>query len=216
MLGCWGWKKTKQTVSVVLPEKSVFFIDKEFSSEFKHDLMSIVALAYGQTKNPELVIADATLKYPEIMSMKVQICQTDKICFYIQAAQPLFLFNDMWVVCDNRSHVAKDHFSQDIVQGLIKITSSSLQDIDMMVQFVQKLPDWFKSRFSIEWLSENDIKMLPVTGERFVLRVSADAVPSVRDVDDCLVIGQEQSKKIKTKKKTITYDVRFKNQIIVQ
>lgn len=214
--GLWFYKRTEPTIAAVLPEKSVFFIDEEFSPSFKKNLTTAIASAYAKNKNPQEVMDGTTLQFPEVASMQVQICQTDKICFYVDGAQPLFLFNDTWVVCDNGTKIVKDHFTSEIVKDLVKIKSLRTDDIAAMVKFVTGLPNWFKQNFLIDWLSKTDINMSPVDGAWYQLRVSADAIPSQQDVADCMLIGDEQLKKLKIKKKRMTYDVRFKNQIIVK
>src|SRR3990167_10903111 len=98
-LGYWGWKKSDTSMTVVLPEKSVFFIDQDLSKTFKKNIEKSIQKSYSQSKNPAQVIEQATAKFREISSMKVQICQSDKICFYVDAPEPIFLLNDELVIC---------------------------------------------------------------------------------------------------------------------
>jgi hypothetical protein len=214
LFGLWGWKKSKTSMTVVLPEKSVFFIDQDLSSSFKNSIENSIQKAYEQSKNPQEVMDQATAKFPEISSMKVQICQSDKICFYVDAAEPIFLLNNDLVVCDNATSIALDHFSPNVVQKLVSIVCHKVHDLQTMINFVTTLPDTFKQEFLIEWSSDTDILLQPKNGKNCILQCSADSPPSLQDLISCQLICE--ARKSKTKKKRVVYDVRFKNQIIVR
>lgn len=247
VVGLWMWKKSKTSMTVVFPEKSVFFIDQDLSSDFKKNIENSIQSAYSLSKNPQEVIDQATAQFPEISSMKVQICQSDKICFYVDACDPVFLLNHEFVVCGNGTKSLKDNFSLDIVQSLVQVScskglrfpASNGNDIDKnndqelqgfgfpigvgndncvnaIIDFVVALPEKFKQEFLIEWVDQDNITLQPKDGKNCILHVSAQAVPSLSDLQACQKIAQEAQTKSKTKKKRMVYDVRFKNQIIVR
>lgn len=216
IVGFWMWKKSKTSMTVVLPEKSVFFIDQDFSTEFKKNIENSIASAYSLSKNPQKVIDQATAEFHEISSMKVQICQSDKICFYVDASDPIFLLNNEFVVCGNGVKTFKDNFSPEIVQSLIQVICKNENNLKKIITFVTALPEKFKQEFLIEWLDQDNILLQPKDGKDCVLQVNADAVPSLSDLESCQKIAQMTAAKSKTKKKRMVYDVRFKNQIIVR
>lgn len=210
------WKKSKTTITIVLPEKSVFFIDQDLSSDFKKNIETSIQAAYSFSKNPQEVMNQATSEFVEISSMKVQICQSDKICFYVDAADPIFLLNNEFVVCGNGVKSLKNHFALEIVQNLVQVTCLSDTDLKIMVDFTVALPEKFKQEFLIEWIDQDNIVLQPKDGKDCILQVSAQAVPSLSDLQSCQKIVQTVPIKSKTKKKRMVYDVRFKNQIIVR
>ena len=199
-------------MTVVLPEKSVFFIDQDLSKTFKKNIEKSIQKSYSQSKNPAQVIEQATAKYPEISSMKVQICQSDKICFYVEAPEPVFLLNGQEVVCENATAAKKDHFDSEVVQKLVAVICKKVDQLQTMVDFVQVLPEKFKQEFLIEWGNDQDILLQPKDGKDCILQASIQTVPSLQDLTYCQVIGSTS----KTKKKRMVYDLRFKNQIIVR
>lgn len=216
VVGLWMWKKSKTSITVVLPEKSVFFIDQDLSSDFKKNIENSIQAAYSLSKNPQEVMDQATAQFPEISSMKVQICQSDKICFYVDAADPIFLLNDEFVVCGNGTKSLKDHFSLEIVQNLVPVSSKNDLELSAIINFVVALPEKFKQEFLIEWVDQDNIILHPKDDKDCILQVSAQAVPSLSDLQSCQKIAQAASTKSKIKKKRMVYDVRFKNQIIVR
>lgn len=201
-------------MTVVLPEKSVFFIDKDFSKSFQNSIQDSIQKSYASCKNPGQVMQQATQDFPEILSMKVQICQSDKICFYVDGLKPVFLLNNDLIVCGNATSVVLPHFSGEVTNNLVHIASSKKDDFQAMVNFVNALPDTFKQEFLIEWNSDTDILLQPKDGKNCVLLCSAENVPSLQDLIFCQSIAAtKNSSKIKKKR---VYDVRFKNQIIVR
>lgn len=216
MVALWGWKRTKSNMTVVLPEKTVFFIDQDLSKTFTNNLKSSISQFYAVSKNPAKVMEQATGQFLEISSMKVQICQSDKICFYIDAQAPVLLLNGEFVVCENGISVPKDHFASDVLQGLVTVARLYDGDLLAMVKFVQVLPQRFKEHFSIEWRADSDIVLQPKDSNGLVLQVGTQAIPVLQDLISCELIGAGLSKKLKSKKKRMVYDLRFKNQIIVR
>jgi hypothetical protein len=224
----WKVKKTKSSITDVLPEKSVFFVDPDLSNNFKDQVISSISTAYQKSKSPQEVMTQATAEFQELSGMKVQICQTDKICFYVDAATPLFVLNDDFVVCDNAIKVARDHFDDALTQGLVKVVVLKNNDLDprskpgmtqaatlVMVRFVQALPEVFKQDFWIEWLDNHDILLHLKNNAEFVLQVTIDQIPTEKDLQFCQAIDN-LPKKSKSKKKLVVYDLRFKNQIIIR
>ena len=203
-------------MTVVLPEKSVFFIDQDLSTDFKKNIENSIQAAYVQSKNPQEVMDQATAQFPEISSMKVQICQSDKICFYVDACDPVFLLNNEFVVCGNGIKTVKNNFSLEIVQSLVQVSCKNDQDLKLIIDFVVALPEKFKQEFLIEWVDQHDIILHPQDGKGCMLQVSVDMVPSLSDLQSCQKIVQAATFKSKTKKKRLVCDVRFKNQIIVR
>lgn len=215
VLGFWGWKQAKTSITAVLPEKCVFFMDKELSPSFQNNLTSIISAHYADKKNPQELMDQMAAQFKEIRSMQVQICQTDKICFYVDAAKPMFLLNNSLVVCDNQIQVAREHFTSEATEDLVQLHCSTDCDIATMLQFVERLPDSFKKKFTIEWVSNFDIVLHPIDTVGYVLRVSYDSVFGEQDLAACQSIHDGLPKKSKNKKSRMTYDIRFKNQIIV-
>lgn len=216
LLGFWVWKQSKPGMIVVLPEKSVFFIDQNLSTIFRNSIENSIQKAYQVSRNSHEVMDQATAKFPEISSMKVQICQSDKICFYVNAAEPIFLLNHEFVVCDKGTKVVSSHFSDDVIKNLVQVIGTKSENLQMMVDFVIALPEKFKQEFVLEWGSETDILLLPKDGKNCILQCNTESVPSLRDLTLCQSIGQAATNKSKTNKKRVMYDVRFKNQIIVR
>ena len=215
MLGFWGWKHTKTAITAVLPEKCVFFMDEDLSSSFQNDLTSIISQEYAEKKNPQELMDQMSQQFKEIRSMQVQICQTDKICFYVDAAKPIFLLNNAYIVCDNQTQVARDHFTEQTAEGLIKINCSNDYDVATMLHFVSRLPNSFGQLFTIEWISNFDIILHPIQATGYVLRVSSETTVEPQDLAACQSIYDGLPKKLKAKKNRKIYDIRFKNQIIV-
>ena len=191
----WKVKKTKSSITDVLPEKSVFFVDPDLSNNFKDQVISSISTAYKKSKSPQEVMAQATEEFQELSGMKVQICQTDKICFYVDAAAPLFVLNDDFVVCDNAIKVAKNHFDESVTQNLVKVMENKVLDPRsgsgttlVMVWFVQALPDVFKKDFWIEWLGNHDILLHLKNNSEFVLQVTTDQIPTENDLKYCQAI----------------------------
>lgn len=203
-------------MAVVLPEKSAFFIDQDLSSDFKKNIENSIQAAYSLSKNPQEVMDQATAQFSEIASMKVQICQSDKICFYVDACDPVFLLNNEFVVCGNGTKTVKNNFSLAIVQALVQVSCEHENNLKLMIDFVTALPEKFKQEFLIEWVDQDNITLQPKDGKNCILHVSAQAVPSLSDLQACQKIAQASQTKSKTKKKRMVYDVRFKNQIIVR
>lgn len=200
-------------MTVVLPEKSVFFIDQDLSNSFKKNIEESIQKSYENSKNPQDVMNFATEKFPEISSMKIQICQADKICFYVDVLEPVFLLNNQFVVCDHGTLVEKDHFVCNVVQSLVQISCKKNENFQDMVHFVRSLPNTFKQEFLIEWNSDSNILLLPQNNKDCVLQCSKGNVLNVQDLITCRSIQANQ--KLKNKKRVV-YDVRFKNQIIVR
>ncbi len=210
------WKKSKTSMTVIFPEKSVFFIDQELSQDFKKNIENSIQTAYAESKNPQDVMNQATISFPEIESMKVQICQSDKICFYVEAAEPIFLLNQEFVVCKNSVKVEKNHFLLSIVENLVPMSCRHCDNMQAMIDFVSALPEKLKQEYLIDWLSQDDIVLQPKDNKNCILQASTEMIPSMQDFELCQKIAQAADKKLKTKKKRMVYDVRFKNQIIVR
>lgn len=231
IVGFWLYKKPKTNFAAVLPNVSEFFIDHDFSKNFSTDIQSSIQDAYRLSKNPQEVIDQITKSFNEIACMKVQICQSDKICFYVDASDPVFLLNQEFVVCQNGAKVCKDHFSSKIIQSLVQVSSSKDSDakefgspidvgnnncLQQIIDFVTALPEKFRQEFLIVWLDKNDIVLQPKNDKDCILQVSVDMIPSLQDLQDCQKIVQTLALKTKNKKKRMVCDVRFKNQIIVR
>ncbi|MBP7854598.1 hypothetical protein KAZ82_01520 [Candidatus Babeliales bacterium] len=215
--GYWfTYKFSKQNLHVILSEKTVFFIDPELSKALHCKISEAIEVSYAQSKNPEQVIADSSIKFPEIESMKVQICQSDKICFYVQASKPLFLLNHNKVVCENGSIVDGDHFDDTVVRSLVSVFTKNSYQVQEIINFVQALPEIFKQNFSIEFRDLHDIVLTEKNNKNFCVQANIQAVPTVQDLQACKKIVQEVALQPKFKKKSITCDVRFKKQIIVR
>lgn len=216
IVGFWIWTKSKTSMTVVLPEKSVFFIDQDLSTDFKKNIESSIASAYSVSKNPQEVMDQATKLFPEILSMKVQICQSDKICFYVDACDPVFLLNDEFVVCGNGTKTAKNNFSSEIVQRLVQVSCKNENNLEKIIMFVTALSEKFKQEFLIEWLDQDNIMLQPKDGKDCILQATIEVIPTLQDLEFCQKIAQATAAKSKTKKKRVIYDIRFKNQIIVR
>ncbi len=212
----WKVAKHKKSVITILPEKTVFFIDDDLSNIFKKDLIRVIELLYSDLKNPEAVIQETNNQFREIASMSVQICQSDKICFYLDAAPALFLLNDNLVVCENGASVTKNHFKSEILQNLIPVISQNFIDIPLMIQFVKNLPNLFKTEFYIFYEDVNNLLLIPRNDKNFALQFTIDGQVTEQDLRSCRSIDLGLSKKFKAKKKQVVYDLRFKNQIIVR
>lgn len=216
ILGLWGWKKTSTKISAILPDRCLFFVDESLSSTFQKNMTSSIAKDYAQFKNLEQVIDVTSGQFPEVHAMQVQICNTDKICFYIDAAKPVFLLNDSLVVCDNQHSVPKDHFTAEVLTHLPCVVCHHDSDVLVMLPFVQKLPDVFQRECVITWISSSDITLSFKKKTDYVLQVSAQNIPTERDAVQCQLIMDLMLAKQKNRKKSITCDLRFKNQIIVR
>ena len=212
----WKSKTHKNSAIIMLPEKTVFFIDDGLSNIFKKDLIRVIDLLYSDLKNPEAVIKETNNQFAEIASMTVQICQSDKICFYLDAAPAVFLLNDNLVVCENGATVAKNHFKSEILQTLIPVVSQHCINIPLMIQFIKKLPNLFKAEFCIFYEDVNNVLLISKNDKSFALQLTLDEQVTEKDLVDCQAIGLQLPKKMKAKKKQVVYDLRFKNQIIVR
>jgi len=214
VIGFFLVKKRTPGIQQILPEQCVFLMDEGLSKSFQTNISSTITAAYGASKDPQAVIAKVSQQYPEISSMKVHLCKTDKICFLLDGQKPMFLLNGQSVVCDNDAVIEKDHFSSDIVDGLTRVTADGEQNIPGMVRFFEKLPAAIKANFETNWLSDSEIVLHEKNkqGESFLVAVTQ--VPQEKDIELCRSIQDPVASK--NKKKSITYDLRFNNQIIVR
>lgn len=210
------WKKTKTNITVILPEKCEFFVDENLSSSFHNNFVKTVTEQYTQTKNPKKVMDNVTQQFPEVHVMQAQICKTDKICFYVDAAKPVFLLNDQFVICDNAVQINKDHYTLEIIQDLIKVSSDQVINLENVIQFIQSLPNIFKQNFRIVWLSDSNILLTALSQQQCQLLTSMYYIPQPQDLNHCQLIAASLPKASKNKKKCVTYDLRFKNQIIIR
>ena len=146
--------------------------------------------------------------------MKVHLCQTDKICFSLELQKPLFLLNDKFVACDSDVIIPKDHFSSEIVAKLPLLSCSCEPNVLGMRQFFEKLPESIQQGFGINWICDTEIILKEKGKSNLTLICSMQHVPSQKDIEHCKSICE--SLPVKSKKKNVSYDLRFKNQIIVR
>lgn len=207
-------KKRTPSIQQILPEQCVFLMDEGLSKSFQDNVSSTITAAYGQSKDPQAVISKISQQYPEISSMKVHLCKTDKICFLLDGQKPLFLLNGQSVVCDNDAVIPKDHFSSGIVGDLTRVTADDNQNVSSMVRFFEKLPAAIKTNFETNWVSDSEIVLREKNkqGESFL--VAVHQVPQEKDIELCRSIQDPAA--FKNKKKSIAYDLRFNNQIVVR
>ncbi|MEI7670023.1 MAG: hypothetical protein WCJ33_08065 [Pseudomonadota bacterium] len=214
VIGFFSIKKRTPNIQQILPEQCVFLMDQGLSKSFQDNVSSTITVEYGASKDPQAVIAKISEQYPEISSMKVHLCKTDKICFLLDGQKPLFLLNDESVVCDNEAVIPKDHFSFDIVSDLTKAVSDEKQSVSSMVRFFEKLPSSLQKKIETTWLSDTEIILQEKNKKGETFLVAAYQVPQEKDIELCRSIQDIATGK--NKKKSITYDLRFNNQIIVR
>src|SRR3990167_8813211 len=82
--------------------------------------------------------------------MKVQICQSDKICFYVEAPEPVFLLNGQEVVCENATAAKKDHFDSEVVQKLVAVICKKVDQLQTMVDFFQVTLEQSQPSFAVD------------------------------------------------------------------
>ncbi|HSW76148.1 MAG TPA: hypothetical protein VLG50_03845 [Candidatus Saccharimonadales bacterium] len=214
LIGFFLTKKRTTSIQQILPEKCVFLIDEGLSKSFQDTISSTITAEYGASKDPATVIARINDQYPEISSMKVHLCKTDKICFLLDGQKPLFLLNKEFVVCDNDATVPKNHFNQEIVDSLPTVTSQGEQNVSSMVRFFEKLPSDISKNFETTWLNDCEIVLQEKNKKDELFLVAVSYIPHEKDIELCRLI--QDPKMSKSKKRSITYDLRFNNQIIVR
>lgn len=215
-IGIWYYlKQSSKDVSRVLPDATVFFIDSNCSDTSKQSMTDCMQSAYEQSKNPEQVISTINHKFPEISEMKVQICQSDKICFYVDLSKPIFLWNEQFVICDNHVLVEKTKFMPAVLQDLITISGDKNSDHALLIIFVKNLPSIVVKNFSIEFKNDHELILVAKHRSDYSLVMCVD-----QKISDAKILEIEfivdQHKQLKTKKKRYICDIRFKNQIIIR
>jgi len=207
-------KKTKTNMRQILPERCVFLVDDGLSKSFQDNVTSLISMQYAESKNPQEVIAKISQQFPEVSSMKVHLCQTDKICFSLELQKPLFLLNDLFVVCDSDVMIPKEHFSLEVVRELPLMTCQGEPLISSMVLFFEKLPQKIQQNFLVRWASPTEIILQEKGNKSIAFLVAAESALNEKDIEQSKLIYE--SLPVKNKKKFVTFDVRFKNQIVVR
>lgn len=189
-------------------------LDEGLSESFQDNVTSSICSQYATTKDPQGVISKISEQFPEVSTMKVHLCQTDKICFSLELQKPLFLLNDKFVVCDSDGMIPKDHFNFDVVTNLPRLNCSCDPNASAMRQFFEKLQESIQKDFEINWISGTEIILKEKNKPSVTFVCSEQHVPNQKDIEHCKSIYE--SLPVKNKKKNMSYDLRFKNQIIVR
>ena len=206
--------KMNKNIQHILPDQCIFSVTDGLARESEENITNYIAGQYSQSKNPQSVISSVNQKFPEVRDMKVYLCKTDKICFSVELQQPIFLLNEQDVVCDNDVILSKEHFQNEVVAQLPRVYCDHKISIGVARAFFEKLPKEIQKSFAILWGDENDIALYEHENKKIQFLVTKDSVPTVVDINHCKEIGSTLGSKYK--KKSITYDLRFKNQIIVR
>lgn len=219
-------KKWSPHIQKILPEQSIFFIEPSCSDDFKKMLKDSIGSQYKEFKDPGAVVHLVSQQFPVVSSVKVHICKTDKICFSVDLQKPLFVLGTQQVVCDNFSIVSVESFNARLVQQLPVITYErnclSIDDrlVVRIVHFFKRLPSCVTSGFDMHMISLDEIILREKNRPNVSYVVSADDNVTLKKLAQCLEIQDAATSLVGAKKaykkKNVTYDLRFKNQIVVR
>lgn len=213
------WKRPKTALTAIAPKQCLFHIDDNWSLSFQEAIIRSITNSYDSNKNPDDVISKMTSEYPEISTVQAQICSSDKICFHVEASQPVFLLNDTHVVVATGHISCKDDFASEIQTTLPSVYTEQLDDTVRIVRFVQQLSPEISSCHILNWKSADTIILSHRDIANMQCIACLDRVPYSLDVQRCHQLYQDFLASLpakKTKKKMMEYDIRFKNQIIVR
>tara|TARA_Y100000588_G_C14247862_1_gene922183 strand:+ start:911 stop:1585 length:675 start_codon:yes stop_codon:yes gene_type:complete len=206
------WIKTKHaSVDVMYPEQCSFLIDEQLSSSFQSQLQEKITQQYQQSKNIQQIVYDISHQFQEVANIDAYICKSDKMCFSVDAIQPLYVVNDSIIVCSGAQLINKEHYRSHIVKKLRSITASCQDSVDTMTQFIRLVPQPIFDDFDIQWNGNTEVVLQEKLKQKNKLLFSLHTVPTVNDI----IIFNEIKKNIKGKKERV-FDFRFNNQVIVK
>lgn len=213
------WKRQRAGLTVIAPRQCLFNVDDNWSLSFQEAIIRSITTSYEALKNPDAVISKITDQFPEINSVQAQICSADKICFYVEAARPVFILNDTYVVGSTGHLSPKDDFAPEVQSSLARVRSQQDGDIPAMIAFVAQLPPEIVSSYEIDWIDSNSIILIPQSMGTMRCLACTDNIPSIENMKRCHDLHEDFLRSgpvTKKKKKIMEYDIRFKNQIIVR
>lgn len=216
-VGIWlVYKKIDQRLPVMLPNSCLFSLDMGWSESFQEKLSEYIQQLYTSSKNPDHVIQTALHEFPDISAIDVQICNSDKICFHVQAWQPVFLLNNTSVVCHNQALILRNHINESMLNDLMVVTSCMVDDLADMTCFVQALPKEIYKNYCVDWKNKDEIFLHKKSSRDQLYLVSTQRLPSIELLEHCDKIYEIRPKLSKKNKKETIFDIRFKNQILVR
>lgn len=204
------FKKYQPSIKAVYPKQCSFLIDKQFSLAYQKTLQNFVSQKYEFCKDFKQILDDVSEQFFEIESMDAYVCKTDHLCFSFDAAKPLFLLNDH-VVCRNKYVASKDHFNQDVVDGLVAIESKNVPEIERVISFAEKVSLSVFQEFDLLWNNDYEIALTVKNKKSDILLFSVKNLPTL----DAIALFKTVKQQKKSNKKQI-YDFRFNNQLIVK
>jgi hypothetical protein len=221
------WKRPKASLATIAPAQCVFQVDEHWSPGFQASIIASIKNSYETSKNPDLVITKTTTDYPAVESIQAQICSADKICFYIESIQPVFMLNNSHVVGVGGVVSSKDEFCEQVQQELPKVFAhinlknieSNAQQLSDMVHFIEQLSPVITQEHDVDWRNGDDVILQPHLLSNMHCVTRMGKIPLVEDVASCHKLHQLQlasKSKKKSKQSIMEYDIRFKNQIIVR
>ena len=182
-------------------------------------MIEVIKNFYNKNRNPEEVIKKALDEFPDISDMKAEVCGADTICFNVQSLNPLFVLEDTKVITNNGMVFEKENFDQELVNQLPKIASKKIEDINLMIHFVDLLSDEIFKDYEIEWKSRDLIIFRSKKEKGLICLVSDMLIPNEKSLSVCSNLYELSLSKLPKKKQKdykVEYDIRFRNQIIVR
>lgn len=204
------YKKYQPSIKAVYPKQCSFLIDKQFSLAYQKTLQNFVSQKYEFCKDFKQILDDVSGQFSEIESMDAYVCKADHLCFSFDSAKPLFLLNDR-VVCRNKYVASKDHFNQDIVDGLVAIESKKVIEIEQVIAFAEKVSPSIFQEFEVFWNNDDEIALSLKNKKSDTLLFSVKNFPTL----DTIALFKTVKQQKKSNKKQM-YDFRFNNQLIVK
>lgn len=210
---------TQHPLVTIAPQQCVFQLYEHWSPTFQASIITAIKDWYATSKNADFVIEKMTADFPEVGAVQAQICSADKICFYIDGVQPVFVLNNSQIISVTGSISDQDDFALALRQELPRVFSDSTSEYLEMVRFVQRLEPAVSSSCDLNWKNRYEIIVQPreTLGMRCIVR--DEKIPTLHDIQLCHGLYDAYiatlSKK-KAKQIIMEYDIRFKNQIIVK
>lgn len=210
---------TQYPLVTIAPQQCVFQVYEHWSPTFQASIIAAIKDWYATSKSADFVIEKMTANFPEVGSVQAQICSADKICFYIDGVQPIFLLNNQQIIGSTGTVSKQDDFSLVVQQELPKVFSDSTDEYPEMVRFIQQLEPTITTCHDVTWKNRHEIILQPrgTQGMRCIARDGK--VPLFEDIQRCHGLYETHIASLpkkKAKQIIMEYDIRFKNQIIVK
>lgn len=214
------YKRSKSCLVTIAPQQCVFYVYENWSTQFQESIISATKQFYTSTRDADVVIEKVIQDFPEIGSIQAQVCSSDKICFFIEGINPVFLFNNKYVVNGNGMLSAQNSFLDSVQDELPKVFSDNNNDVAKMVFFVQQIPPAVTQSHDITWISNHEVIMQPRDRNDVCCITTNKNIPQWDDMQRCYALHDAHKQTMPRKKSkqsvVMEYDLRFKNQIIVR